>query len=64
MSINADVVKLIIDGGPVLILIIILLLFVHDPDRAEKAKAFLLRPIFRVFGSRPTSTRTTFLSPL
>lgn len=50
MNIDADTVKLIFQGGPAVVFAIIIILFVQDPDRAEKVKAFFLRPFFLLFG--------------
>lgn len=49
MNIDAKVLFFLLTGGPTVFLLVVVLLFIHDPDRAEKAKALLLRPLFRAF---------------
>jgi predicted RNA-binding protein with RPS1 domain len=54
VEILPELLDLILSKGWIALLIVILLLLVQDPDRAEKLRALLLLPLFRLFkiGSR------------
>jgi len=43
------IVELILKNGPFAILLIAIALIISDPDRAEKLKALIIRPFFRLF---------------